>query len=106
MRNEAVKMNASMRLLMSYVLDGALAVMSATAPIDRDNPKIRSTRVSILGRGRAYPSFWVIFCNCGAVHFPVVDKGRRELTELARACLWLSGQVLKLPLGSRRQGCP
>lgn len=48
-----MKMNAIRRLFISDVLEGAEAVMSASAPIDNERPKIRSTRVSILGRGRA-----------------------------------------------------
>ena len=50
---DAVKRKASRRPSISDIDDGGEAVMRATAPIDSERPKMRSTRVSILDLGRA-----------------------------------------------------
>lgn len=50
---DAVKRKATRRPFISNVEDGGDAVMRATAPIDSERPKMRSTRVSILDLGRA-----------------------------------------------------
>jgi hypothetical protein len=52
MRKEKLKMNAMMCQSSSAPFAGGVLVISAIAPTERERPKIRSTKVSVLERGR------------------------------------------------------